>query len=264
LTLQSLAPTLSKADTKNNAVSSHLSFTREAKVVSTNKPDLKLFNSKRERGRIIQNLRVVVDYRVLPGEIHVSRSVVKDAIKFQWLLGESADPKEVPYVDPEALLEAFYAVNTPDMAETFLQASGPFRTDAIEVTWDHFQQWQSYFKTQRRLGAAGKGWGTPPEYKDPDLLDRIVRVPKLEPLTSPQGHPVLAARAFCTVECIAAILYLERWSNTVVLSCRQCGDPFVPKTKASVFCKHSCAHTYWRAHGRSSNRRGGRNVKAAK
>lgn len=232
-------------------------------MAGDNEAVLKLFEGKRERGRIIQNLRVVVDYRVSPSEVHVSRSVVGDAIRFQWL-DQSAGDKDVPYVRSEEFLEAFFAAETPTMAEAFIRASGPFRTDAIEVTWEKFQQWKVYFKTQRRLGAAGGGWGAPPEYNDHNLLDRIVRMPKLEPLKSPQGHPVLAARAFCAVECIAAVLYLERWSNTVILSCRSCGDPFVPKTKASVFCKHSCAHTYWRAHGRSSDRRGGRNAKAAK
>ncbi len=223
----------------------------------------KLFTQRRERGRVIQNLRVVVDYRSKPSAVQVSRSTPNGVDTYQWLddLGDDAD-----YVDSEALREAFFAVKDADQAEEFLRSCGPFRKDALGITWEKFQDWQVYFKSQRRLGAAGKGWGSPPEYskEHPETLDRIVRVPKFEPLTTRDGQPVLAARADSAVEVIAAANFLERWAQTVLLTCRQCGDPFAPKTKASLFCKHSCAHTYWRANGRCSERKGGARAKTVK
>ena len=225
---------------------------------------LKLFTAKRERGRVIQNLRVVVDYRVDVVGVHVSRSKRGNDEVFQWV--DQGESEHLPFVDSEKLRDAFFEVDSPDALEAFLCASGLFRSDAIEVTWDEFQKWQAYFKLQRRLGAAGRGWGAPPGITkaSSEVTDRIVRMPKFEPLISPDGAPILSARAFSTVECIAAVNYLERWSNTVVMSCRQCGDPFAPKTKASIFCKHGCAHSYWRANGRIGERKGVRHAKAAK
>lgn len=216
----------------------------------------KLFAPKRERGRVIQNLRVVVDYRVKPEGFHISRSEKGGVIVWQWW-DETVDDSDTPYVDSEALRDAFFKVSSPDQAEAFLKASGPFRASegAIEVSWPNFQLWQAYFKKQMRLTSIGKGWGAPPEVGDPEELDRVVRMPVFQPLKSEQ--PVLAATANSAVDCIAAANYLDRWAQAVVMSCRQCADPFKPSTKAAIFCGNPCARAHWRANGKMGVRKGG-------
>lgn len=225
---------------------------------------LDLFTTARDEGRVIYSLRVVVDYRWAPEWMAVSKTDHPDGARFQWWDGEGGQER-VRFADAEAIRSAFFGVASEAEAEAFLRACGPFRSDAIEVTWSNFQKWQLFFKKQMRLGPAREGWGGPPEYQDPQVLDRIVRVPKFEPLNSPKGgNPILAARADSAVECIAALNYVDRWSNAVPSACRHCSDPFNPSTKAGIFCSNRCAQAHWRANGSSGERKGGRSAKAAK
>lgn len=198
-----------------------------------------LFRARRLSGKPLNNVPTLVDFVSEPKEWKITQSEINGVPRFQWTNSEyKAAPR---FADAYALRQAFLDVKTVPDALEFLAASGPFRTDSLEVSWPMFQEWQVYFRKQR---LESQGYGAPPEHSDFEVLDRIVHRPVLtaEILNGTLGAQVhLLAKCRSVVEAVAATIWLDKVLKVTVLACLHCGRPFTQNTKRNFYCDHECS-----------------------
>ncbi len=202
-------------------------------------------------------MRAEVMYFANPNSWNVTRSGEGVGTRFQWFPkqweGPQDDPSEaaarfvqeemdLQRIDSEKLLAEFYAIDTIEKAQHFLERSGPFRADAIEVTWPNLLRWRDYFARQSSLE---KGWGPPPEVNDQQkALPRVMGHPSMHvaSVTRPSrtggvGRET-ALQIVCdsTVEALAAQVYLGKVKDGTKRTCLACGTPFPAQRSTARYC----------------------------